>query len=135
MCYSKLTCAATERTALLRLSTMIQRVRGGMINPQAVPYAVKESNATVLIDADRALGPVGVAYAADVATQKARQNGSATVGVINCDHICMAGYYVEQIAKAGCIGILAGVTQPLVHPLGGVERLAWDQPFCCGNSH
>jgi len=114
---------------LLRLPTMIRRIQRGMINPQAQPHVIKESEASALIDADRALGPVGVTSAARLAIRKAKQAGSAVVGVINCDHICMAGYYVEQIAKAGCVGILAGVTQPLVHPLGGVERLLGTNPF------
>ena len=114
---------------LLRLPTMIRRMQSGMINPQASPHIVEESEATALIDADRALGPVGVTSAARLAIRKAKQAGSAAVGVINCDHICMAGYYVEQIARAGCVGILAGVTQPLVHPVGGIERILGTNPF------
>ena len=114
---------------LLRLPNMIGRIQSGMINAEAVPYVVKESDATVLLDADRALGPVGAVNAARMAIRKATPAGRAAVGVINCDHICMAGYYVEEIAKAGQVGILAGVTQPLVHPLGGVERLLGTNPF------
>ena len=40
----------------------------------------------------------------------------------------MAGYYVEQIAMTGCVGLITTVTQPLVHPLGGTERLLGTNP-------
>ena len=62
---------------LLRLPTMIRRIQRGMINPQAKPDVVKESEATALIDADRALGPVSVTSAARLAISKAKQAGSA----------------------------------------------------------
>jgi len=75
------------------------------------------------------MGPVGATYGASLAARKAEKAGSCAVGVVNSDHICMTGYYAERIARAGCVGIIAGVTQPLVHPFGGVERLMGTNPF------
>jgi len=60
---------------------------------------------------------------------KARSAGSSTVGVVNADHIGLAGYYAERMARSGCVGILCGVTMPLVHPLGGLERLLGTNPL------
>ena len=104
---------------LIRLPTMIRRIQSGMINPRARPRVVEERDASALVDADRALGPVGVIFGASLAARKAERAGCCAVGVVNCDHICMAGYYAERIARAGCVGLVAGVTQPLVHALGG----------------
>jgi LDH2 family malate/lactate/ureidoglycolate dehydrogenase len=114
---------------LLRLPTMIQRLRSGMINPVAHPRVVMERAGSALVDADRALGPVGALFGARLAACKAEEAGTAAVGVVNGDHICMAGYYVEQIARAGCVGLITSVTQPLVHPLGGSERLLGTNPL------
>ena len=114
---------------LLRLPMMVQRMQSGMIAAQAQPRIVTEREGAALVDAGRALGPVGVVFGADLAVRKAKRAGSYTVGVVNSDHIGMAGYYVERIAQAGCVGILAGVTQPLVHPLGGTERLLGTNPL------
>ncbi|MEK6711323.1 MAG: Ldh family oxidoreductase, partial [Nitrospinota bacterium] len=108
---------------LIRLPAMIQRIRSGMVDPRARPRVAQEREASALVDAGRALGPVGALFGARLAARKARRAGSCAVGVVNCDHICMAGYYAEEIARAGCVGVIAGVTQPLVHPLGGAERL------------
>lgn len=113
----------------LRLPTMLQRLQSGMINPQAQPHVREERTGTLLVDANRALGPVGVMYGVRLAVKKAQQAGIGAVGIINCDHICMAGYYAEHIARAGCVGVLIGVTQPLVHPLGGVERILGTNPL------
>lgn len=118
-----------ETHGVLRLPTMVRRIQGGMINPQARPRVITERTGTALVDADRALGPVGAVFGAQLAVQKARQAGIGAVGVVNSDHIGMAGYYAEFIARAGCTGILAGVTQPLVHPIGGVERVLGTNPL------
>lgn len=114
---------------VIRLPTMLRRIQSGMINPHAQPRIVEERAGTALVDADHALGPVGATYGARLAVQKARQVGICAVGVVNSDHIGMAGYYAEHIARAGCVGIIAGVTQPLVHPWGGVERVLGTNPL------
>ena len=114
---------------LLRLPTMIHRMQSGMINPAARPRVVAERAGSALVDADRALGPVGALFGARLAARKAKNAGTAAVGIVNGDHICMAGYYVEQIALMGYVGLITSVTQPLVHPLGGCERLLGTNPL------
>ncbi len=114
---------------LIRLPNMIRRIQSGMINAEARPHVIHEREGSALVEGDRAMGPVGATYGASLAAMKAEKAGSCTVGVVNSDHICMTGYYAERIARAGCVGIVAGVTQPLVHPFGGVERLMGTNPF------
>ncbi len=114
---------------LIRLPNMIRRIQSGMIEARAKPRVVLEREGSALVEGARALGPVGATYGASLAARKAEKAGSCAVGVVNSDHICMAGYYAERIARAGCVGIVAGVTQPLVHPFGGVERLLGTNPF------
>lgn len=114
---------------MLRVPTMVQRIESRRIDPNAQPEVVIERDATALVDAQRALGAVGVLYGAKLSVKKAKRAGSCSVGVINADHIGLAGYYAEQIARAGCVGILCGVTMPLVHPLGGLERLLGTNPM------
>ena len=114
---------------MLRVPTMVQRIESQRIDPRAKPEVVLERAATALVDAQRALGPVGVTYGANLAVEKAKRSGSCTVGVVNADHIGLAGYYADQIARAGCVGILCGVTMPLVHPLGGLDRILGTNPM------
>ncbi|MBI3128739.1 MAG: Ldh family oxidoreductase [Candidatus Tectomicrobia bacterium] len=114
---------------LLRLPMMIRRIQSGMIDPRARPRVTEEREASALVDAGRALGPVGVLYGARLAARKAARAGCCAVGVVNADHICMAGYYAEHIAREGLAGLLMGVVQPLVHPLGGGERVLGTNPL------
>ena len=74
---------------LLRLPTMIRRIRSGMINPAARPRVVAERVGSALVDADRALGPVGALFGARLAARKVENAGTAAVGVVNGDHICI----------------------------------------------
>jgi LDH2 family malate/lactate/ureidoglycolate dehydrogenase len=81
------------------------------------------------VDGGLSLGPVGAMYGAEVAIRKAKDSGCCAVGVINTNHICMAGIYVERIARAGLAGILTSVTQPIAHVMGGFERLLGTNPI------
>ena len=114
---------------LIRLPNMVRRIRDGMINARARPRVLNERAGSALVEGDRAMGPVGATYGASLAARKAEKAGSCAVGVVNSDHICMTGYYAGRIARSGCVGIVAGVTQPLVHPLGGTERILGTNPF------
>ena len=58
---------------LLRLPTMIRRIQSGMINAAARPRVVTERAGSALVDADRALGPVGALFGARLAAHKARR--------------------------------------------------------------
>jgi LDH2 family malate/lactate/ureidoglycolate dehydrogenase len=114
---------------LLRLPTMLRRIQSGMISAVARPRIVAERSGTALVDAERALGPVGAAFGAALAVRKAEAAGVAAVGVIHGDHICLTGFYADRMARAGCVGLVTTVTQPLVHPLGGSQRLLGTNPL------
>ena len=114
---------------LIRLPAIVSRIQSGMINPKAKPYITKENGSCSLVEGDRSIGAVGAKYGATLAANMALDKGCSTVGVVNSDHICLTGYYAELIARMGCVGIVLGVTTPLVHPIGGIERLLGTNPL------
>ena len=75
---------------LLRLPTIVHRIQSGMINPRAQPRVIEDREGSALVDADRAMGPVGTIYGASLAARKAKKSGCCAVGVVNSDHICLA---------------------------------------------
>jgi LDH2 family malate/lactate/ureidoglycolate dehydrogenase len=78
-------------------------------SPRMQVTALRES--VVLIDADRAPGPVALRRAADEATRVARETGIAWVSVRSTVHTGAIGYYTSRIASADMIGIgiVAGI--------------------------
>ncbi len=114
---------------LFRLPQMLRRLQEGTINPKARPHLTQEREGSALVDGDGSLGPVGGKFAADLAARKAGRAGCCSVGVVNSNHLCMAGYYGELIARAGFVGIVTSVTPPFVHPLGGSERILGTNPL------
>tara|TARA_Y100000588_G_scaffold35541_1_gene34269 strand:- start:4595 stop:5647 length:1053 start_codon:yes stop_codon:yes gene_type:complete len=114
---------------LIRLPAIVNRIQSGMIDPKAIPYIKKENGSCSLVEGERSIGAVGAKYGATLAAKNALSQGCSTVGVVNSDHICLTGYYAELIARMGCVGIVLGITTPLVHPIGGIERLLGTNPL------
>ena len=111
---------------------LITNLRNGNIDPRGRARLVKESEASALIDGGNGLGQPGAVMAADLAAQKAKAVGSASVGITNSQDIFMIGYYAERMARQGCIGMVCTSGPPLVHAHGGVERVLSTNPIAFG---
>jgi LDH2 family malate/lactate/ureidoglycolate dehydrogenase len=111
------------------LFSMLGDLGRGTIDGAGRPEVVKEGAATVLVDGHRGPGQPGAVFAADVAVRKAREAGSATVGLVNGADIYMIGYYAERMARAGTVGLVFSAAASLVHPHGGVERKLGTNPI------
>lgn len=59
----------------------------------------------VVVDADRAPGPVALTKAADIAIEKAKEQGIALVSVRTTVHTGAIGFYTARIADAGLVGL------------------------------
>ena len=71
----------------------------------------------------------GAVFATDLAIRKAREAGTATVGLVNGADIYMIGYYTDRMARAGMVGFVFSASSSLVHPHGGVERKLGTNPI------
>jgi LDH2 family malate/lactate/ureidoglycolate dehydrogenase len=111
------------------MHTMIDNLRHGRINPDGKPRVVKEGAAYALVDGETGPGQVAGAFAVDLATRKATTAGCCAVGVTNSSDVFMLGYYVERIARAGCVGLAFTDSPPLVRPFGGIERVLGTNPL------
>ena len=108
----------------------LARIRAGQLNPQARPCVATESQATALIDGQRAFGQVVAAHAAALAIRKAQQHGFAIVCANNCNHVGRIGAYPEMIAQADLIGFAqVNATTRLVAPHGGLHSRFGTNPL------
>lgn len=105
--------------------------RDGKLDLAAVPFVVKESPVSALVDGGGGLGHVPGAFAMRLAVAKARVSGIGVCVVRNTAHFGACGYYGLIAADAGMIGMVSTSASGVrVAPTGGaVARLGTD-PWC-----
>lgn len=94
--------------------------------------AVRETPVSVLIDGGNNVGYIAAFRGAEAAVAKARQSGIAMVGVYNSYYSGRNAWYVEQIVKAGLVGIHTCSAAPHVLPPGAKAPALGTNPFCVG---
>ena len=114
--------------------TYIRNLQKGAWNPTPNITVVRDHHATAVIDADKAAGHLAGRRGMQLAIEKAKQYGTATVSVRNSNHCGALAYYTQMAADAGCIGFASTTAGRLMAPFGGVEKiialnpLSWAAP-------
>ena len=123
--------AATEADALIwanlrgidshgvvRVPWYLDNVDLGFMNPTPHMRAISETPATVLLEADRAFGPVATVHAAKLALEKAASAGVGWVLVRNATHQGAIGQYAQTIAQQDMAGLVIANGRPNMVPYG-----------------
>ncbi|MEM7120508.1 MAG: Ldh family oxidoreductase [Pseudomonadota bacterium] len=114
------------------INTHVQKYMAGKADPSAKPVVAKEGPSYALIDGKRGPGPIAVLKACDVAVEKAKETGTAIVGVYHSHDAFQAGLYAERIARHDLVGmIFSDDNVPVVHPLGGTQPIIGSNPLAC----
>lgn len=103
---------------VLRIPWYVDNIDKGVMNPKPNIRVVHETPATLLIDADRALGPVVTTLAMELAMKKAREVGIGWVLIRNHTHQGAIGYYTQMAAKKDMAGIVFACNPPNMAPHG-----------------
>ncbi len=90
---------------LARVPRYVELFESGEANAKPDITITSDRPGVVVIDADRAPGPVALTRAADLAIERAREQGVALVSVRGTVHTGAIGYYTSRIADAGLIGL------------------------------
>ena len=94
---------------VMRIPRYIDLIESGEMNPRPAIRIRTETPASVLIEADRAAGPVAMTRAAAEAMRKARSAGVGLALARATTHTAALGYYTLAIAREGMAGVaLAG---------------------------
>jgi len=94
---------------VMRVPRYVDLIKNGDMNPRPAIRIRTETPASVLIDADRAAGPVAMMRGVFEAMRKARDAGVGLALVRATTHTAALGYYTLAIAREGLAGIaLAG---------------------------
>jgi LDH2 family malate/lactate/ureidoglycolate dehydrogenase len=121
--------------------TYARSLRSGGINAQAQAKVIRDAGATAIVDGDRGVGHLAVAFAMDLAIRKAKEFGNSTVSIRRNGHCGAMAFYTQQAADAGCIGFAATTGGTMIAPWGGLERrvglnpISWAAPTSRGFSY
>ena len=101
-----------------RVNGYVQSVEAGYYNPSPDIRIERETAATMLIEADRAFGPVVTTYAMKQAMDKARGVGIGWVLIRNTTHQGAMAYYAQMAARENMAGIASVCNPPNMAPPG-----------------
>ena len=108
----------------IRYYEYARAIREGRFNPTSQPEIVREHPASAVVDAGGAMGQVGATFVTELAMEKARTHGVATVAMRNTSHIGRVGAYPLMAAKEGFVSqifVNAGNLGYQIAPFGGLD--------------
>jgi len=103
---------------VLRIPWYVENIDKGVMNPKPNIQVVKETPATLLIDADRALGPVVTTLTMKRVMAKAKEVGIGWGLIRNHTHQGAIGYYPLMAAEKDMAGIVIACNPPNMVPYG-----------------
>ncbi len=93
---------------------------------------VHETPVSALLDGGNNVGYIVAYRAAEVAIEKARAAGVASVGAYNSYYSGRNAYFVEKIVRAGLVAFHASSAHPRVLPPGAAHPMLGTNPICFG---
>jgi len=103
---------------VLRIPWYVANIDKEIMNPKPNIRVEKETYATLLIDADSALGAVVTTFAMNRVMEKAKKMGIGWALIRNLTHQGALGYYSLMAAKRGMAGITFVCSPPNMVPYG-----------------
>ena len=115
---------------IFRLPQYIRRIEAGGVNPKPAIHIEREKAAMAIVDGDNGQGHLAMKFAAELAVRKAREAGSAWVGVRRGNHAGPASLYAKMAMREGMIGMYFAVGNANhLPPWGGIEMLLSTNPI------
>ena len=109
----------------IRLPEYVKAIKDeGRFKAQADVKIIRETPCTAVVDNGGALGQIGATFAMQLAMEKARKYGTATVTLRRTSHVGRVGAYPLMAAREGLIGLAfvnAGRFGRQIAPFGGID--------------
>ena len=116
---------------VMRLMQYVENIEQGYIRPSGPFEVVHDTPSLAVVDGHFNFGQVTAGKALRLGMDKARNGGTSTVLLRNCNHVGRLGSYTQLAAQAG-FGCMMGVNAPGpggVAPYGGIERRLGTNPI------
>lgn len=117
---------------LSRVGIYVKRLKLGLVDADIRLRTIRETESTLLLDAQNGFGQVAMAEAADMAMKKASLSGVCAVAVRNSTHFGRAGYFAEAAARQGFVAITTTNSAARMAPWGSAEAMFGTNPLAIG---
>lgn len=107
----------------------INRIINGTLLPKTEIEILKETPATVVMDAHDGMGMVASHKMMEMLIEKAKKYGMAGGAIKNSTHYGIAGYWATMASKEGMVGITGTNARPSIAPTFGVENMMGTNPL------
>jgi len=114
---------------LYYLESYCKQLETGRVKGDVVPVVTRPRPGVVEVDAKFGFAQPAFAKALPDAVQAARDCGVASLAVGHAHTCTSLGYFTEQIARAGLIGLGVTNASPIVAPPGGKTRVIGTNPI------
>lgn len=106
-----------------------ERLRAGMIDPDAEPEVVRRRAGAAQLDAHNAIGVVGADAGMTLAIAGAAEAGTFAVGVANSNHCGTLAYFTRRAAEQGLVAIAMSTAPTTMVYFGGRTRAVGTNPL------
>ena len=114
---------------LYYLESYCTQLKSGRVNGTVEPVVSKPKSASVMVDAKLGFAQPAFAHGLPEAVNTAREAGTCALAICH-SHTCTSlGYFTEQIARAGLIGIGFTNASPVVSPPNGYKAVIGTNPI------
>jgi LDH2 family malate/lactate/ureidoglycolate dehydrogenase len=117
---------------LMLVPMYVDRIEAGSVSKAVAAEIVVDKGAVAVLDGRHALGILTADQAMSIAVDKAKTFGIGVVTTRHAFHFGGAFRYVQQATNAGCIGIAAANTRPLMPAPGGATAVVGNNPIAIG---
>lgn len=116
---------------VMRLMQYVDYIEKGSIRPGSALKILKEGAAFLQIDGRFNFGQVTASQALELGIAKARDAGTATIFIRNCNHVGRLGSYTQQAAhrKLAAMMVVNGPASGGVTPFGGMQGRMGTNPI------
>ncbi|KEJ89937.1 Ldh family oxidoreductase [Sulfitobacter donghicola] len=114
---------------LYYVESYCQQLKSGRVSGAVTPQISTPRDAAITVDAGFGFAQPAFSHGLPVALDAARRAGVASLSVAHAHTCTSLGYFTEQIAQAGMIGIGFTNASPIVAPPGGKTRAIGTNPI------
>lgn len=117
---------------LFRIPFYVKGLQDGKVRGDAEPEVTELASGVLRVDAKRGYAPLALEVGTEELERRARVNGIAMLGVVECYHVAALWPEVERLAEHGLISMACTQYMAFVAPAGGTEPVYGTNPLAFG---